>query len=125
MIDTYIAVFCILTIIIVTIHILWMILLNQGQGACFLFHCGPAQNFRCKFSKHASYTSAVFSIEKKEPRPAVAAIKPNHSLTISQNELELKNLKGKPSAIVKKPLQSELTTATTQQRMGRNIFPIA
>lgn len=96
---------------------------NQGQGACFLFHCGPAQNFRCKFSKHANYTSAVFSIEKKESRPAVVAIKPNHSMTLSQNELELKNLKGKPSEIVKVPLQSTLTTTTTQKCMDRYIFP--
>lgn len=55
---------------------------------CFLFHCGPAQNFRCKFTKHANYTSAVL---RKKLIPST--VPPRAAL--SQHEMELKNLKSK------------------------------
>lgn len=53
---------------------------------CFLFHCGPAQNFRCKFSKHANYTSAVLT------KKVIASTQPIRA-ALSQHEMELKNLK--------------------------------
>lgn len=59
-----------------------------------MFQCGPAENFRCKFSKHANYTSAIFSIEKKVQPPPIP-FKKVPAVTLSQNEIELKNLKGK------------------------------
>lgn len=63
-----------------------------------MFQCGPAENFRCKFSKHANYTSAIFSIEKKVQPPQITLKKVNvPTVTLSQNEIELKNLKGKSS----------------------------
>lgn len=69
---------------------------RQGQGTCFMFSCGPPQNFRCKFTKHANYTSAVFSIDKNVPSPTISSLKSvAPASTLSQHELELKNLKGK------------------------------
>lgn len=71
----------------------------QNQGTCFLFHCGPSQNFRCKFTHHANYTSAVLTpeIKRDEPTKPVntypAQIVP---VAISQHEMELSSLKDKP-----------------------------
>lgn len=64
-----------------------------------MFQCGPAADFRCKFSKHANYTSAIFSIEKKVQPPQITLKKGNvATATLSQNEIELKSLKGKSSS---------------------------
>ncbi|XP_053676025.1 uncharacterized protein LOC128726252 [Anopheles nili] len=35
---------------------------KSPEGTCFLFQCGPPENFRCKFTRHSNYTSAVLSI---------------------------------------------------------------
>lgn len=88
----------------------------QGQGECFLFHCGPAQNFRCKFSKHANYTSAIFSIDKKVPTQSITSKKQNSSptITLSQNEIELKSLKRKLGDSVSAKLQSNDATVTVE-----------
>lgn len=61
---------------------------EQCSRTCFLFHCGPAQNFRCKFTKHANYTSAVLT------KKVIPATMPTRA-ALSQHELELKNLKSK------------------------------
>lgn len=74
-------------------------MLFQNQGTCFLFHCGPSQDFRCKFTHHGNYTSAVLTpeIKRDEPTKAVnnypAQIAP---VALSQHEMELSSLKDKP-----------------------------
>lgn len=80
---------------------------------CFLFHCGPAQNFRCKFTKHANYTSAVLT-KKLIP----STVPPRAAL--SQHEMELKNLKSKlgsanvsPSGVA---VEAIVATAPTASR---------
>ncbi|XP_055309606.1 uncharacterized protein LOC129573258 [Sitodiplosis mosellana] len=89
---------------------------EKGQGECFLFHCGPAQNFRCKFSKHANYTSAIFSVEKKVPAQSVALKKVNNAamVTLSQNEIELKSLKRKSGDAVSAKLPSNDATVAVE-----------
>lgn len=81
----------------------------QLQGECFLFHCGPAQDFRCKFSKHSNYTSAVLSMEKKAQQAAISSKKPINPPTVplSQSEIELKSLKNKSNDV------TPATVATT------------
>lgn len=76
-----------------------------------MFQCGPAQNFRCKFSKHANYTSAIFSIEKKVQPPVITPKRINlPTVTLSQNEIELKGLKEKlPDSNVKLSPKTNIT----------------
>lgn len=88
----------------------------QNEGTCFLFQCGPAQNFRCKFTHHANYTSAVLAppIRKIEPPPPAPPAQPvaqqsadgqqqRHQSAaagqsvLSQHEMELSSLKETPS----------------------------
>jgi len=33
--------------------------LTKDGGNCYLFDCGPAEDFRCKFTSHSHYTSGV------------------------------------------------------------------
>lgn len=34
---------------------------EKKPGSCYLFHCGPPQDFKCKFTDHANYSSAVLT----------------------------------------------------------------
>uniref|UniRef100_W8B238 Low-density lipoprotein receptor-related protein 11 n=1 Tax=Ceratitis capitata TaxID=7213 RepID=W8B238_CERCA len=72
---------------------------DKSDGYCYLFECGPPENFHCKFTRHANYTSAVLTVarnvnEKTTAKPTVAVVKGTNS--ISQQEWELTSLKVKP-----------------------------
>ncbi|XP_050076999.1 uncharacterized protein LOC126564109 [Anopheles maculipalpis] len=82
---------------------------EKSPGTCFLFQCGPPENFRCKFTRHSNYTSAVLSIppppiEQPPPPPPLAvqiqalAAQPAATAngvtkSLSQHEMELVSLK--------------------------------
>ncbi|XP_068143598.1 ataxin-2 homolog isoform X2 [Drosophila tropicalis] len=76
---------------------------RKSGGYCYLFECGPPENFHCKFTRHANYTSAVLTPQVREtaaevaksstPKPQLPHIPSNN---ISQQEWELTNLKLKP-----------------------------
>ncbi|XP_012266776.2 uncharacterized protein LOC105692274 [Athalia rosae] len=34
---------------------------EKRPGSCYLFHCGPPDDFKCKFTSHSNYTSAVLT----------------------------------------------------------------
>ncbi|XP_022222167.2 bromodomain-containing protein 4 [Drosophila obscura] len=76
---------------------------RKAGGYCYLFECGPPENFHCKFTRHANYTSAVLTPQPQAapsdmastPRPQLPHIPSNN---ISQQEWELSNLKLKPEA---------------------------
>ncbi|PSN57231.1 hypothetical protein C0J52_04999 [Blattella germanica] len=36
----------------------------DNPGSCYLFHCGTPDDFKCKFTKHHNYTSAVLAINR-------------------------------------------------------------
>lgn len=76
----------------------------QSQGTCFLFQCGPPENFRCKFTRHANYSSAVLSpirqVMAPPPPPPPPTPPPVHTQTVSpqmiglsQHEMELASLR--------------------------------
>ncbi|EZA56686.1 hypothetical protein DMN91_000156 [Ooceraea biroi] len=56
---------------------------EKKPGSCYLFQCGPLHDFKCKFTRHSNYTSAV-----RTSYPV-----PNEELRISQQEHELKSLR--------------------------------
>uniref|UniRef100_A0A1I8PLI1 MANSC domain-containing protein n=1 Tax=Stomoxys calcitrans TaxID=35570 RepID=A0A1I8PLI1_STOCA len=72
---------------------------SKKDGYCYLFECGTPENFHCKFTRHANYTSAVLTpvirhgLDITTPHPLVAH---KSSSGISQQEWELSNLKLKP-----------------------------
>uniref|UniRef100_A0A1B0CDC5 MANSC domain-containing protein n=2 Tax=Lutzomyia longipalpis TaxID=7200 RepID=A0A1B0CDC5_LUTLO len=64
---------------------------EKVKGTCFLFQCGPPEDFRCKFTRHANYTSAVMSPmrqpEQQTSPPLAHPAVP--SVGLSQHEMEL------------------------------------
>ncbi|XP_037883922.1 uncharacterized protein LOC119634067 [Glossina fuscipes] len=71
---------------------------NKNNGYCYLFECGSPENFHCKFTRHANYTSAVLTPVVKHVSEIVTSrpsAPPTQSVIskISQQEWELTNLK--------------------------------
>lgn len=58
---------------------------EQIPGTCYLFSCGPPDDFRCQFTSHGNYTSAVLS--KSQPGRLEEEIRFN------QHETELTRLR--------------------------------
>ncbi|EDV58981.1 actin cytoskeleton-regulatory complex protein pan1 [Drosophila erecta] len=90
---------------------------RKAGGYCYLFECGPPEDFRCKFTRHANYTSAVLNPQPKPvgelvttPRPQLPHI---HSNNVSQQEWELSNLKLKPEARDKPTVSTAAVVAPT------------
>lgn len=59
----------------------------QLPGTCYLFECGTSDDFKCKFTSHKNYSSAVMS-----SRPA-AELENQIKLTQNEHEHELTQLK--------------------------------
>lgn len=99
----------------------------QYQGSCFLFECGPPDDFRCQFAAHANYSIAVLSVHryKETVKPQVVAPPPPESPHLSQHEMELDSLKsGRESfksyrmpemgnKLIGQPNEAPTTTTTT------------
>ncbi|GAB0098372.1 uncharacterized protein DMENIID0001_140940 [Sergentomyia squamirostris] len=76
---------------------------EKVKGTCFLFQCGPPEDFRCKFTRHANYTSAVMSPMRPPEQQTSPPVVQQHSMMqqppappvgMSQHEMELVSLKG-------------------------------
>lgn len=105
---------------------------RKAGGYCYLFECGPPENFHCKFTRHANYTSAVLTpqvrsqaeVPASTPRPQLPHIP---SQNVSQQEWELSNLKLRPdvqrdkpaAAIVAAVSASATPTASVAQSAGQ------
>ncbi|XP_015122110.1 titin isoform X1 [Diachasma alloeum] len=60
---------------------------EKKRGSCYLFHCGPPHDFKCKFTSHSNYTSAVLTnLSYRNPPYMEQAGR-------SQQEHELKSLR--------------------------------
>uniref|UniRef100_A0A182JW16 MANSC domain-containing protein n=1 Tax=Anopheles christyi TaxID=43041 RepID=A0A182JW16_9DIPT len=99
---------------------------EKSPGTCFLFQCGPPENFRCKFTRHSNYTSAVLSIPPppmEQPPPLAAQIQSlaaqpatsnGATKPLSQHEMELVSLKdGGGDSGNSKLIETNLTPATS------------
>ncbi|XP_017775989.1 PREDICTED: uncharacterized protein LOC108562229 isoform X2 [Nicrophorus vespilloides] len=40
---------------------------EKKAGSCYLFQCGPPEDFKCKFAHHVNYTSAVLAVNRHLP----------------------------------------------------------
>ncbi|KAI4487867.1 hypothetical protein M0802_011755 [Mischocyttarus mexicanus] len=61
---------------------------EKKPGSCYLFECGPLQDFKCKFTTHVNYTSAVrtnYNIHSHTQS--------EEEIQLSQHEHELKSLR--------------------------------
>nr|XP_003700108.1 PREDICTED: uncharacterized protein LOC100877350 [Megachile rotundata] len=58
---------------------------EKKPGSCYLFQCGPLDDFKCKFTNHANYSSSIrinYNTQSNE-----------EGIRISQQEHELKSLR--------------------------------
>jgi MANEC domain len=37
----------------------------QNPGSCYLFDCGPTDDFKCKFHAHGHYVSGVMTVNRQ------------------------------------------------------------
>nr|XP_037870202.1 guanine nucleotide binding protein isoform X4 [Bombyx mori] len=38
---------------------------EKGPGSCYLFKCGPPEDFRCKFTAHSNFSSGVLALSRR------------------------------------------------------------
>uniref|UniRef100_A0A034WDU0 Low-density lipoprotein receptor-related protein 11 n=1 Tax=Bactrocera dorsalis TaxID=27457 RepID=A0A034WDU0_BACDO len=72
---------------------------DKSDGYCYLFECGPPENFHCKFTRHTNYTSAVLTVAhnlNEKTTKAPSATEMAGTKNFSQQEWELTRLKVKP-----------------------------
>ncbi|OXU25300.1 hypothetical protein TSAR_005310 [Trichomalopsis sarcophagae] len=62
---------------------------EKKPGSCYLFHCGPPHDFKCKFTSHANYSSAVLTVNYNLQNAAALEEQMRHN----QQEHELKSLR--------------------------------
>ncbi|XP_055715036.1 LOW QUALITY PROTEIN: low-density lipoprotein receptor-related protein 11-like [Phlebotomus papatasi] len=71
---------------------------EKVKGTCFLFQCGPPEDFRCKFTRHANYTSARdesnASIRATDTIPSPSGGTTSILCGTVWHEMELVSLKG-------------------------------
>ncbi|KOC59918.1 Low-density lipoprotein receptor-related protein 11 [Habropoda laboriosa] len=61
---------------------------EKKPGSCYLFQCGPLHDFKCKFTSHANYSSAVRTNYNTKSNSQW-----EEEVRISQQEHELKSLR--------------------------------
>ncbi|XP_029041409.2 uncharacterized protein LOC114875376 [Osmia bicornis bicornis] len=61
---------------------------EKKPGSCYLFQCGPSHDFKCKFTNHANYSSAIHTNYNSEGNAQL-----EQEIRISQQEHELKSLR--------------------------------
>ncbi|VEN47560.1 unnamed protein product [Callosobruchus maculatus] len=90
---------------------------EKNSGSCYLFHCGPPEDFKCKFTHHVNYSSAVLSINRHLPDL-------ESQIKLTKHEQDLTNLRRvepetdglKPAVIdVKHPFTSSTTTVVPKE----------
>ncbi|XP_026732433.1 vegetative cell wall protein gp1 [Trichoplusia ni] len=64
---------------------------EKGPGSCYLFNCGPPEDFRCKFTAHSNFSSGVLAISRR-----LAELQDQERL--AHHEQELANLRSGTSS---------------------------
>ncbi|XP_032515519.2 uncharacterized protein LOC116768794 [Danaus plexippus] len=74
---------------------------EKSPGSCYLFSCGPPEDFRCKFTAHGNFSSGVLAISRR-----LAELQDSERL--ATHERELANLRN--------PTSTTLTTTLAARR---------
>ncbi|XP_076659573.1 uncharacterized protein LOC143362935 [Halictus rubicundus] len=104
---------------------------EKKPGSCYLFQCGTLHDFKCKFTSHANYSSAIRTKYNMENNAQL-----EQEIRISQQEHELKSLRNlaepapmeysytEPSIKLIATLAPKLslTTQPTKQACSRNQY---
>ncbi|CAH0714038.1 unnamed protein product, partial [Brenthis ino] len=66
---------------------------EKSPGSCYLFNCGPPEDFRCKFTAHGNFSSGVLALSRR-----LAELQDQERL--AHHERELANLRSPTSSTV-------------------------
>ncbi|KAF5279173.1 hypothetical protein FQR65_LT03420 [Abscondita terminalis] len=75
---------------------------EKNSGSCYLFQCGPPEDFKCKFTHHANYSSAILAVNRHLPDL-------ESQIKLTKHEQELAKLR-KPEVEVEKSKNLEMKT---------------
>ncbi|CAG9578056.1 unnamed protein product [Danaus chrysippus] len=75
---------------------------EKSPGSCYLFSCGPPEDFRCKFTAHGNFSSGVLAISRR-----LAELQDSERL--AEHERELANLRSPTSTTVTTTLAASRT----------------
>ncbi|CAH0554977.1 unnamed protein product [Brassicogethes aeneus] len=94
---------------------------EKNSGSCYLFHCGPPEDFKCKFTHHVNYSSAILAVSRHTPDL-------ENQIKLTKHEQDLSKLrKSDPDEIVKQPsreiIRSTSSTTTTIAYGGKEVLP--
>ncbi|CAH1101669.1 unnamed protein product [Psylliodes chrysocephalus] len=95
---------------------------EKNAGSCYLFHCGPPEDFKCKFTHHVNYSSAILSINRHLPdlESQIKLTKHEQDLTkLRKTDLELET----PVHMVHEIRTTPITT-TNLPRL-REVIPVS
>ncbi|XP_043251201.1 uncharacterized protein LOC122396676 isoform X1 [Colletes gigas] len=86
---------------------------EKKPGNCYLFQCGPLHNFKCKFTSHANYSSAVRTNYNTQSNT-----QQEEEIRISQQEHELKSLRK-----LADPAQAEYSFTESPLKLSATLTP--
>ncbi|XP_045768709.1 basic proline-rich protein [Maniola jurtina] len=69
---------------------------EKSPGSCYLFDCGPPEDFRCKFTAHGNFSSGVLALSRR-----LAELQDRERL--AHHERELASLRSPPSSTASTP----------------------
>ncbi|XP_074029340.1 uncharacterized protein isoform X2 [Leptinotarsa decemlineata] len=95
---------------------------EKNSGSCYLFHCGPPEDFKCKFTHHVNYSSAVLAINRHLPDL-------ESQIKLTKHEQDLTKLrKPETDPEVLRPIVPEIITThaptTTTMVLSKELIPI-
>uniref|UniRef100_A0ABD2X1I2 MANSC domain-containing protein n=1 Tax=Trichogramma kaykai TaxID=54128 RepID=A0ABD2X1I2_9HYME len=101
---------------------------EKRPGSCYLFHCGPPHDFKCKFTGHANYSSAVLTNSNLQSDAQL-----EEQIRHTQQEHELKSLRRLESprrqyggyAPLEPPVTPSATAATTPRTTSTSTTSLA
>ncbi|GLV41935.1 uncharacterized protein CBL_00397 [Carabus blaptoides fortunei] len=100
---------------------------EKSPGSCYLFHCGPPEDFKCKFTRHANYSSAVLTVNRhlNELENQIKLTKHEQELNRLRKIEEDRQPESLPRAPVTRITPSPTPSTTTQKlKLMKEILPI-
>ncbi|XP_031349628.1 uncharacterized protein LOC116175584 isoform X2 [Photinus pyralis] len=95
---------------------------EKNAGSCYLFQCGPPEDFKCKFTHHANYSSAILGVNRHVPDL-------ESQIKLTKHEKELAKLsfrKSQPEGDAEKNKSPEIkTTPSTTTITEVKVAPVS
>ncbi|XP_028132696.1 uncharacterized protein LOC114328120 isoform X2 [Diabrotica virgifera virgifera] len=95
---------------------------EKNSGSCYLFQCGPPEDFKCKFTHHVNYSSAILSINRHLPDLESQIKLTKHEQDL--NKLRKSDMEPEAPAHLVPDVRTTPSTTTTTISPIREIIPI-